>query len=134
MLTIVIPEPGIVRTSFRGYVLLSRSKGFEPGIVFADRAIRNSSRKQTSIGAFGDLNIFTVFTIRTSVYVSKLSDTLGVVETPFTSLGADDDFFYSRRTEQGRAVPGGKLRLSLATGTAIAFELNQGRFLGRRTK
>jgi len=113
-----------------------RERAFAPKIVFADSSDSESiDRNKEVIAAIGStLKIEHRLYDSEVSYVSKITDSLGTIKTPFTALGADDDFFVPAGLERAVRFLTEHSDYVLAHGEAVAFELESGAVFGRITR
>ncbi len=130
MLTVVIPTRN--RPHFFARLLAYyRDRCFESRIVFADSSDPEFITKtRQAVSAFGGLNIDHRLYNPDASYASKISDTLGIVDTPFTALGADDDFLIPSGVSRAVQFLQEHSDYALAHGDALAFELESGAVFG----
>jgi len=135
MLTIVIPTRN--RPHFLPRLLsYYREQSFAPTIVFADSSDSDSvdKNKEVIAGIGSTLKIEHRIYDPEESYVSKITDSLATIRTPFTALGADDDFFVPKGLERAVQFLMEQSDYVLAHGEAVAFELESGAVFGQITK
>jgi glycosyltransferase domain-containing protein len=130
-LTIVVPTRN--RPHFFPRLLsYYRGQRFSPKIIFADSSDAEFLEKTKQvICEYTDLNLVHRLYDPEVSYVSKISDTLEFIETPYTALGADDDFFVPSGMSRALEYLEANADYTLAHGDAVAFEVEGGGVFGQ---